>query len=242
MEDLAPQTDENVVENTAEKGAPEYKLERTIAGIPDAISGLVHKDGDEGDLQEDDPSKYRIERAVAGVPSALTFLKDKKLAEKAELQAAEGIVEEGEPEHKLEKTIIGIPDQIDDIEAEIAEHVMPVIEQTSADAKARSKEIGSGAVMILAAVIVAVFGIPVVLLGIAAALALVIPWWASLLIVGGALLVIAIICTYSAKGHFSKAGEYDVSLKAGIRKSFDYLFKGIGMPDDMAEGLRESDK
>lgn len=81
-----------------------------------------------------------------------------------------------------------------------------------------------------------------VLLGIAAVLSLVVPWWASLLIVGGALFVIAIMCTYSAKGHFSKAGEYDVSLKAGIRKSFDYFFKGIGMPKDMAEELRESKK
>ena len=242
MANPASQTDENVVEDITEEGASEHKLEKTIAGIPDAISGLVHKEDAEGDSEEDDPSKHRIERAVAGVPDALTSLKEKKLAEKDELQAAEGDDEESKSEHKLEKTLVGIPDQINDIKDDIAEHVKPVIEQTSADAKARSKEIGSGAVMTLVAVIVAAFGIPVVLLGIAALLALVIPWWASLLIVGVALLVIAIICTYVAKGHFSKAGEYDVSLKAGIRKSFDYFFEGIGMPKDMAEELRESDK
>ena len=239
-------TTENVEENVDEaldstvaegESKPEYKLEKAVAGIPGAISNLVGQSG-EG---EPDPSKqHRIERAVAGVPDALTTLKEKKLAEDAELRAAEGIVEEGEPEHKLEKIVAGAPDQLTAIEDEIAEHVKPVIEQTSADAKARSHEIGAGAIMVVAAIVIAMFGIPVVLLGVAAALALVLPMWASLLIVGVVLLAIAGICTYSSKNHFSKAGEYDVSLKAGIRKSFDYLFRGIGMPDDMAEELRES--
>ncbi len=212
------QTDENVVEDVAEAADP-------------TTSEVAVEEG---------ASKHRIERAVAGVPDALTTLKEKKLAEDAESRAAEGIVEEGASEHKLEKIIVGAPDQLTAMEDDIAEHVKPVIEQTSADAKARSHEIGAGAVMVAAAIVIAMFGIPVVLLGIAEALALVLPLWASLLIVGAALLIIAGICTYSSKNHFSKAGEYDVSLKAGIRKSFDYFFKGIGMPDEMAEELRES--
>ena len=220
----------------AEEGTSEHKLEKAIAGIPDAISGLIGKEGDGGV----DLSGHKIERAVAGIPDALTTLKEKELAKDAELRAAEGIVEEGEPEHKLEKIVAGIPNQITAIENEITEHVKPVIEQNSADAKAKSHEIAQGAIMTVAALVIAMFGIPVVLLGIAAALALVIPWWASLLIVGVGLLVIALICNSSAKSHFNKAGEIDVSLKAGIRKSFDYLFKGIGMPDEMAEQLRES--
>ena len=223
-------------ETTVEEGASKHKIERAVAGIPDAISDQINK----SKKGEPDPSKHRIERAVAGVPDALTTVKNKKLAEDAESRAAEGASKEGESEHKLEKIVAGAPDQLTALEDDVAEHVKPVIEQNSADAKARSHEIGAGAVMVVAAIVIAMFGIPVVLLGIAAALSLVLPMWASLLIVGAALLVIAGICTYSSKSHFSKAGEYDVSLKAGIRKSFVYFFKGIGMPDDMADQLRES--
>lgn len=104
-----------------------------------------------------------------------------------------------------------------------------------------SKEIAGGA-MTLAAVLIAAFTIPVLLFGIAAVLELFLPKWASLLIEGGALLLVAIICTYSARRHFARADEYDVSLKAGIRKSFDYLFRGIGMPDELADKIRNADK
>ena len=258
MPDLTEQTAENIVEDVTktagstveeaaeEESASKYKIERAVAGIPGAISDRMHrdKDGQDGGSPDNgddsDPSKHRIERAVAGVPGALTNLKDKKLEQDTAQHAAAAAGQEGEPEHKLERVVVGIPDQLSALEDEAAEHVKPVIEQNSADAKAKSHEIGAGAVMILVALVIAIFGIPVVLLGIAEALALVLPLWASLLIVGAVLLVIAGICTYSAKGHFSKAGEYDVSLKAGIRKSFDYFFKGIGMPDEMAEELRES--
>lgn len=264
VEDAPEAVDAAAAEIAAEEDASKYRIERAVAGIPDAVSDFVNKEGEEGEKDhkitkaiagipdavsglvnqggegEPDPSAYRIERAVAGVPDALTAIKEKKLAEDAELRAAEGIVEEGEPEHKLEKIIVGIPDQLAALEDDITEHVKPVIEQNSADAKAKSHEIAQGAIMTAAALVIAMFGIPVVLLGIAATLALVIPWWASLLLVGAILLVIALICNSSAKSHFNKAGEIDVSLKAGIRKSFDYLFKGIGMPDEMAEELRES--
>lgn len=72
-------------------------------------------------------------------------------------------------------------------------------ELASVELKQKAGSLGAGAVLGIAAAILALFAIGFLLATIATALALVLPWWLSLLIVFGMLLVITAVLALVAK-------------------------------------------
>jgi uncharacterized membrane protein YqjE len=92
---------------------------------------------------------------------------------------------------------------------EVAEHASALtrleVELAQLELKSKAASLGVGVGLGAGALVLAVFGIAFALVTIAAALALTMPWWAALLIVTGALFLIAGILGALAVGRFRKA-------------------------------------
>jgi uncharacterized membrane protein YqjE len=92
---------------------------------------------------------------------------------------------------------------------EVAEHASALtrleVELAQLELKDKAAKLGVGAGLGAGALVFAFFGIGFALATIAAALALTMPWWAALLIVTGALFLIAGIAGVLAVGRFRNA-------------------------------------
>ena len=101
------------------------------------------------------------------------------------------------------------------------------IDYTIASAKAKGKEMGVGGVALGVAGVMALFGFLMLLFAGVAGLNTVLPLWASVLIVAGALLLIAAIAGLIGKSRLSKSKKYTVDPKAGVNRSVDAVRKGF---------------
>ncbi len=104
------------------------------------------------------------------------------------------------------------------------------------DLKLRAARAGVGAALVVVALVLLCLALTALVVAAIAALALVLPWWASALIVAGALIVVAAILVRVAVGRF-RAAKPDIQARVDSIKGDVQLLQGLRKPT--AEGERE---
>jgi len=109
----------------------------------------------------------------------------------------------------------------------VGELIKAEIEQIKADIATRAKQVGIGAGLFAGAAFILFFAFGVLLAAAVAGLAVVLPVWASALIVGGALLIIAVVLALVGVSRFKAAGKDSDRIKESIQSDIRAI-KGIG--------------
>ncbi len=101
------------------------------------------------------------------------------------------------------------------------------IAYAQANLKAKITNIGVGGVLIAISAVLAVFAFTLLLFAAVAAFALILPWWASFLIVAGILLLITLILVAIGGAQFKASKKHVVDPKGGLEQDVAAFKKGL---------------
>jgi len=124
-----------------------------------------------------------------------------------------------EPARSLLELVAEIPRLIGDL-------LRAEIEAFKADLRLRAQRAGIGAGLIAVALVLLCLALTALVVAAIAALALVLPWWASALIVAGALLLVAGLLAWVAIGRFRGAKPDIAGRLASIKEDVE-LIRGV---------------
>ena len=129
-----------------------------------------------------------------------------------------------EPRRSILELLAQIPSLIGDL-------LRAEIEAFKADLRLRAKRAGIGAGLVVVALVLLCLALTALVIAAIAGLALVLPVWASALIVAGGLLVIAGILTWIAIGRF-QAAKPDIGGRVESVKADVQLIRGVRREED----------